>query len=317
MEEKKANVQLFPAKVRVVPNCKLAKITANRTEKQYDRLLDGKKFTVVEKKKSKKRDEICSTFTITNAEGYEGTDPLTFFDYCVLSVCISEQLAGNNCITAAIILRGLTGKTTGVNGGTHNGELNKNQRAAILASVEKMMGTIIKVDNSDVNKELGYEGEKIKKSAILPAFFETHIINGQVVEDTIYFDRLSPIFEVADQRNQIIRYDSSLLDVPNQNNTPLVISIKNYVMLRVMEIIKHKMTPTITLDDIFKKCRIEKSYEKTRQTKETIDKFLEHLQSKAVIDSFQWKKQGTKIHGVEFSFKKPRKISINDQLQKH
>lgn len=307
MEEKKSNVQLFPAKVRVVPNCKLAKVTANLAEQSYSKLISGKNAEIVEKRVTKKRAEVVSTFTVSNAEGYDNSDPLTFFDYCVLSVCISEQLAGNNYTTLAIILRGLTGKTRKNANGTsvNNGIVNPDQRNAIMHSIEKMMSTIIKVDNSVVNKELGYEGEKIKKSAILPAFFETHIINGQIVEDTIYFDRLSPIFEVANQRNQIIRYDSSLLDVSNQNNTPLVISIKNYVMLRVMEIINHKMTPTITLADIFKKCRIDgtgKKYNMTREVKNVIDKFLEHLQSKGVIKSFNWKKQGTKIHGVEFTF---------------
>ena len=303
------SVQLYPAKVRIVPNCKLAKISANNTVKQYGKLLDGKKFNLIEKKKHKKHGEIVSTFAITNAEGYDGTDPLTFFDYSVLSVCISEMLEGNTCTTPAVILRGLTGKTT-ENG---NGNLHADQRAAILASVRKMMSTIIRTDNSTVNEELGYEGEKIIEKQILPAYFETTTINGQPVEDTIYFYHdnkgnviKSPIFEVADQRNQIIRYDTELLDVPNQNNTPLVITIKNYVMLRVMEIIKHKMTPTITLDDVFKKCRITRNTEKTRQTKETIDKFFAHLQAKGVVDSFSWKKQGTKIHGVEFTFKKNR-----------
>ncbi len=313
MSEKNSNVQLYPAKVRVVPNCKLAKITANRTEEQYTDLISGEKYSVVEKKKSKKHPKIVSDYYITNADGYDGTDPLTFFDYSVLSVCISEQLEGNPCTTAAVILRGLTGKTTGVNGGTHNGAINPDQRAAIMESVKKLMGTIIKINLSDVNKELGYEGANSLTSTILPAFFETQTINGQPVEDTIYFYHdengnivKSPIWEVADQRNQVIRYDTALLDVPNQNNTPLVITLKNYVMLRVMEIKKHKMTPTITLEDIFKKCRIDaagKKYNVKREVKDVVDKFFEHLQKKGVVASFSWKKQGTKIHGVEFSFK--------------
>lgn len=302
MEEKKSNVQLYPAKVRVVPNCKLAKITANRTEEQYADLLSGEKYSVIEKKKSKKRAEILSTYSITNAESYDGTDPLTFFDYCVLSVCISEQLAGNDFTTAAVILRGLTGKV-----GKSDAETFKNQRAAILNSIEKLMGTVIKIKNDEVNKEFGYnEGNaEIITDTILPCRFVTELINGQVVEDTIYFYAPSPIFKVADQRNQIIRYDTELLDVPNQNNTPLVITLKNYVMLRVMEIIKHKMTPTITLADIFKKCRIDafdKKYNMNWEVKNTVNKFLEHLQSKGIIKSFNWKKNGTKIHSVELTF---------------
>lgn len=317
MEEKKSNVQVYPAKVRVVPNCKLAKVTANRTETQYEKTLDGKICGVIEKKgkkNKKKSGDVITYYRITNNENYDDTDPLTFFEYSVLSVIDSAQLQGGDCITAAMILRGLTGKTT-ENG---NGNLHPDQRAAIMKSVEKLMNTFIEIDTSKTNSELGYEGETVIKRHLLAAYFETTLINGQPVEDVIYFYKdkngenvKSPIFEVADQRNQIIRYDVSLLDVPNQNNTPLVITLKNYVMLRIMEIKKHKMTPTITLDDIFKKCRITRNTEKTRQTKETIDKFFAHLQAKGVVDSFSWKKQGTKIHGVEFTFSASGRAASN------
>ena len=305
MEEKKSNVQVYPAKVRVVPNCKLAKITANRSDAQTQKLINGKALKILEKKKNKKHGDIVSTYQIINADGYDGTDPLTFFDYSVLSVCISAQLAGNSSITAAMILRGLTGTTKSTSGGTHNGAINPDQRNAIMASIEKLMGRIIKIDISEVNKKLDYNGATSITSTLLPAYFITKKINGQIVEDVIYFDRQSPIFEVADQRNQIIRYDTALLDVPNQNNTPLVIAIKNYVMLRLAEIKKHKMTPTITLDDIFTKCRIDtagKKYNVKKEVKNVIDKFLAHLQQKDFIKSFAWKKQGTKLHGVEFTF---------------
>lgn len=305
MEEK--NVQLYPAKVRIVSNCKLAKVTANRTDKQYENLLSGKKNGgILEKKKNKKHGDIISTYQITNTEVYGGTDPLSFFDYSVLSICDSTIAEGNGCITFAMILRGLTGKTT-ENG---NGNLHTDQRAAIMESVIKLMQTTIKVDNSKVNEALGYEGEKIIIRQILSAHIETTKINGQVVEDVVYFHKdengetiKSPFFEVADQRNQIIRYDTELLDVPNQNNTPLVITLKNYVMLRVMEIKKHKMTPTLTLDDIFKKARITGKDNKTKsRAREYIDEFLKHLQEKSVIKSFEWTKKGNKFYGVRFTF---------------
>ena len=306
----KQNIQLYPAKVRIVPNCKLAKVTSNLKQSSYSKLINGKNAGIVEKKKLKKHGELVSTFTITNADGYGGTDPLSFFDYSVVSVCDSTIAEGNGCITFAMILRALTGKTKSTSGGTHNGEINKDQRAAIMESVIKLMQTTIKVDNSKVNEALGYEGEKIIIRQILSAHIETTKINGQVVEDVVYFHKdengetiKSPFFEVADQRNQIIRYDTELLDVPNQNNSPLVITLKNYVMLRVMEIKKHKMTPTLTLDDIFKKARIENKDRKTKQrAREYVDEFLKHLQEKSVIKSFEWTKKRNKFYGVSFTF---------------
>ena len=63
------------------------------------------------------------------------------------------------------------------------------------------------------------------------------------------------------------------------------------------------MTPTITLDDIFKKCRITDKSKRVKQSaRETIDKFFVHLQSKGVIKSFEWTKKGNKFYSVKFTF---------------
>ena len=156
----KKNLQLYPAKVRVVSNCKLVKNTVNLNSETYNNILNGGTGGILEKKKNTKHGDIVSTYQITNADGYEGTDPLSFFDYSVLSACDSALLEGNNCISFAMILRALTGKTKSTSGGTHNGAINHNQRDAIFNSVLKLMQTTIKIDNSEVNEKLGYEGKK-------------------------------------------------------------------------------------------------------------------------------------------------------------
>ena len=299
------NNMIYPSKIRIVPNCKLAKLTPNHTDNEYQKMMNGGNSGVIEKRNHKKFGKVVTKYTITNADGYDNTDPLISADYDVLSVCISEIEAGNMATTPAIILRGLTGRTTGASGGTHNGEVNKDQRAAILNSIEKLMSTIITIDATETNKALGYNDGKaeIITDTILPCHYKTEKINGQVVDDTIIFDRQSPIFKFADQRNQIIRYDVSLLDVPNQNNTPLVIALKNYSLRRVLECIKHKMTPTLTLADIFKKCKItDKPNVIKLRAREYLDEFFKHLQNKGVIKSFEWTKKGNKFYSVKFTF---------------
>ena len=299
---------IYPSKIRIVPNCKLAKVTSDHTDKEYQKLIDGQRAGIIEKKNHKnhkKIGKVITKYTITNTEGYNNTDPLDLHDYDVLSVCISEIENGNMVTTPAIILRGLTGRTKAEIGGTSNGAVNKDQRAAILNSIEKLMSTIITIDSNGTNKALDYNGgkEEIITDTILPCHYKTEKINGQIVDDTIIFDRQSPIFKVADERNQIIRYDVSLLDVPNQNNTPLVIVLKNYAILRVLECKNHKMTPTLTLDDIFKKARILDSSRKAKlDARATIDKFFKHLQDKGVIKSFEWTKKGNKFYAVKFIF---------------
>ena len=293
--------KIFPSKIRIVPNCKLVKLTSSRDAEQYAALLDGEKYSAVEKRNHKKFGKVVTKYQITNAEGYSNTDPLISADYDVLSVCISEIEEGNMATTPAIILRGLTGKV----GEGGNAKLNANQRAAILNSIEKLMSTIITIDATESNKALGYNDGKaeIITDTILPCHYKTEKINGQIVDDTIIFDRQSPIFKFAAERNQIIRYDAELLDVPNQNNTPLVIRLKNYSLRRVLECIKHKMTPTLTLDDIFKKCRItDKPNVIKLRAREYLEEFFKHLQNKGVIKSFEWTKKGDKFHAVKFTF---------------
>lgn len=305
MADKISSAMIYPSKVRIVPNCKLAKVTPNHTEKNYQKLLSGKSRKLVEKKHHKKYGEIISEYTITNTADCDNSDPLNIFDYAVLSVCISEIAAGNSYTTPAIILRGLTGKTTGVSGGTANGTVNPVQRAEIIKSLKKLMGTIVSIDTSDANKKMGYNdgNESVITDTILPCYFLTETINGQIVEDTIFFRDQSPIFKIADKRNQIIRYDVSLLDVPNQNNTPLVISLKNYVIIRVLEIKFHKMTPTITFNDVFKKARIDTKDNKTKsRARDYVLQFIQHLQNKGILESFELIKKGNVFHGISLTF---------------
>ena len=292
------NVQIYPSKKRIVPNFKLVKVTQKLTDDKFNKMINGKKGGIVEKKNHKKKSDIVTTYTISNLEGYNNSDPLNVIDYAVLSVCASEFDVGNRYTTAAIILRGLIGKV-----GNQNVRPRPDQYRAIINSVKKLMFTGIEIDLSVTNEKLNYDGKKKITSALLPAKIVETSINGQVVEDVIYFLDESPLMEIARARKQIITYDAEILDVPNQNNTPLVIALKNYIIIRVLEIKLHKMTPTLTLDNIFQNCRIENHDKKTKlRAREYIDDFFKHLQAKGVIKSFEFVKKGNKFYSVKFTF---------------
>lgn len=176
-----------------------------------------------------------------------------------------------------------------------------------------MMSIIIEIDLSDVNEKLNYNDGKQQKitSAILPAYFITDSINGQPIEDIIYFDRESPIMKISRDRKQLLTFDMALLDVTNQNNTPLNITAKNYVLCRILEIKLHRLTPTITFTDIFSKCRIENAAnDKKADVRNSIIKFLEHLKAQGVIRDFELTKKAQSFYSVKFSYKSkhsPRK----------
>ena len=95
--------------------------------------------------------------------------------------------------------------------------------------------------------------------------------------------------------------------MPNQNNSPMLITIKHYVLHRVMEIKAHakQMTPTITFADVFQKCRLENAHKEIkRRVRKFIEAFFEHMQQNKAIDSFQLKKRGTGFYAISFKFKK-------------
>lgn len=142
----------------------------------------------------------------------------------------------------------------------------------------------------------------IKKSVVLPCYRAEVTINGQT-SDVICFDRESPFLIQANLKKQMWTYDAELLDVPHQQNTPLNIAAKNYVMRRMQEIKLHKMTPTLTFADIFKKCRIEKtSNDKKMNVRTTIIKLFEHLKAKNHIKSFEIIKNHNTFYSVKFTY---------------
>ena len=295
------NISIYPAKIRVVPIIKLIKNLAEQSAGTYQKILDGASGGVIEKRNHKKFGKIISTYKIANADGYDGTDPFNEFDYAVLSTCISEWKELNRHSTFAIILRSLTGK----NHKNDDGIIEKNQREWIVNSVNKLMSTLITVDLTDVNEKFGYSGEKKLTAPILPAKYVTTSLNGQPIDDVIFFTDESPILKIAEARNQIIRYNTSLLDVPNQGNTPRIITLKNYVLRRVHEIMAHKMTPTLTFADIFEKCGIADDASRGAKfdARKTVEAVFEHLKANGVIETFTLVKKGVTIHSVTFTYK--------------
>ena len=155
----------------------------------------------------------------------------------------------------------------------------------------------LKYTDKDGN-ELFFAAENLLSAGILNAK-----VNGQKVEGVIYFKENSPLFDIADSKSQVIRYPHSLLNVPNQNNTSLVITLKKYVMRRICEIKLHsQLKPTITFNDVFSKCKVNSSDKSARQdARNVIIKFFEHLKAQNFITDFQVKKDGREFSKITFN----------------
>lgn len=292
------NVQIYPTKERIELNDKMTKVFFNLDQATYNILRSGELAHIVE---SSDDDEMLTPFTIIGP--YD--DPPNEFDRAVLSVCTSEYKAGNHYTTPDIIFRALVGKV-----GEDNATPHKNQLSAILHSLNKLMNTSISYNTSQSFSKLRYKIDKdkavISQSSLLPACRVNITINGKVA-DVIYFDRLSPLYDITNAKNQFIRFDPHLLNVPNQNNTPLVISLKTYVLRRVAEIKAHKqLAPTITWDNVFQRCKISNASRKVKQdARDSILKLFENLQNQDFIKSFKLAKktpQAKFSYGISFTF---------------
>lgn len=299
-ELRKLSIQIYPSKIRLVPNDKFTKKTFNLDDEVSTDIFNGATLSLIEKRNHKKIGDIQSHYQFYTNSEYVNSRPLTQFDLAVLSVCISEWHAGNAYTTVAIIYRALTGK---IDKGS-SAKPSSIQRAYILDSIKKLMSTIVTADTDDLCEYLQYNGgESLNfSSALLPACYIETYLGGEDVT-VIFFDRISPVLELALAKGQLLSYNASLLDVPDQNNSPMNIVIKNYVMIRVQEIKLHKMTPTLTFDDVFQKCRIQNASRKTQMdARETIESFLNHLKSHGEIKTFELTKKRNKFYSVKFTY---------------
>lgn len=303
---KKENIQVYPNKKRIVPNFKLVKIAYNLSNENYDKMVfGGNSRRLIEKKNYKNTGEdVVTIYKISNSDGYENSDPLTEFDRAVLSVCISEFDVGNLCTTPAIILRGLTGKV-----GNNGAGVFSNQLAAIMLSITKLMQTTIQIDDSDTNEQLNYQQvQNVKETSnLLPAHYTERTVNGKKAI-VIYFDNESPFMKIGRARKQLLTYDAKLLNVPNQNNTPLNIALKNYAMIRVQEAKLHRLQPILTFSDVFKKCRIEDAgNDKKADARNNLVRFFEHLKNEGEIKAFELTKRGNAFYSIKFSYVSKRR----------
>ena len=279
------------------PNDKLAKAVATIQPNMFKE--DVERFGQYREnllEAGRKNQGIHTTYTL-KVKG--NVDALDQFDFAVLCVCISEQVDGNNFVTADRIFRGLTG------GKSHgNTRMTKSMATAIVASVEKLMTTLIEIDSSKAQK-LKYDLPKKIVATILPAAYEIRTVNGQEVT-TIHFLEESPLLIFARAKRQLLNHDVHLLQIPNINNTRRVVALKFYTIGRVLEIIGHNLRPTITFDDVFQKCGLADGTKRQKQeARRTIETVLNHLKAEKIIDNFTFEREGGKFRAIKIQYSKP------------
>ena len=290
---------------RTDPNDKICKRLFNMNDDQFnaDALFISEKIFKTKQSNAVAPKEILTPISLEYSEYTQkimATKPrFNAFDREVCFACISEQTAGNQFTTANTIYRNMTGS---------NVHPSDKMVELIKSSLSKLFFSEVTIDLTEISKKYGYckrEGDKyIIHGSIIPGTYVDGVINGQK-HIIIKFYEPSPLFLAAEVKNkQILTYNKELLDVPIRNS-PEVISIKSYILRRVLEIIAHKMTPTITFDDVFEKNQLKDTdkYQKVR-LRNNIYKMFEFWKKLHLISEYKVNKEGHIPVSISFSYKK-------------
>ena len=310
-EKEKNQIQRRIRKI-MSPNDKLVKIVFNLPADEYSHIIESGERDWVTEKKIRGNDvktyfwlkvigvpegkKIPMHFEVEGIGTVNISRPLNEFDRAIFDACISTQEAGLKFTTVDFLFRVITGN--------EKKQPTRTEKTAILESIGKMTTTLITIDFSEAREKMRkYNSVPARLAgAILPCQYLDGVkVNGQETAIIKFLDK-SPLLEIARAKRQIINYPAALLDILNQNNTPLVTKLKSYVIRRVQEIIQHNMTPTITFDDVFKHCDLADATKWQKQdARKVIFEVTEHLKSQGLIRNFEKKKDGKAYYAISFN----------------
>jgi len=256
---------------------------------------------VISRAKSRKTIYTMVTIDISELENVQinGRRELTAFDREVHDAIITLFVEGGNIyITTNMIYQTMTGKS--------NAHCSAKQAEAISDSITKLMFSHVKIDASDEAKldkrvtRAKYDSNAINAKRV------TISMNGQTVEAIKILD--TPIlFDYAQQKNQIGRFDVKLLDTPNNKNEETII-LEGYLRRRILAIKgSSKLSPTILYETVYKQLDLSKiksdsaMRNKTQKIRDSVKKALDYFKKEGFIKGY-----------VENSHKgdKNRKVSV-------
>lgn len=198
---------------------------------------------------------------------YTNLKPLDAFHREVFFVLISAYEQGYRNVSFSMAIDVMTGDK--------KSRVHKEQFEAIESAVRTLQNTSITVDLSALFKAMpnyrkNYKGSAHLTGYLLPCHIVDAELNGQ---RTIVIELIaeSPLMTVAKIKKQFFTYDIAPLKIPNQNNTRLGLTVKNWLLRRVMLSKKRGLSKKILFDSFYENCGLEKA---SRSTKQNARKFL-------------------------------------------
>lgn len=280
----------------VVPCDKLSNHMFNYSADEYADILEYRdKCSCVETVKKGKK--VVTPYWLELVEGYENYLPPNAFDREVLFSAISAYEQGFRVITFSTTLHNLTGG--------NQTRVRNEQYAAIRGAFDKLGFTRIEIDLAPLFKAMpkykaNYTGEARLVGILLPCRYFDAEINGQ---KTLAIELLgeSPLMTVAKLKKQVITYDAEPLNIAEQNNTPTVITVKNFLLRRI-KLIERGLNSFILLDTIYAECGLADATKRQRQEiRKAITDILSSFKADGVIKNFEFKKQGRAYRSIKIT----------------
>ena len=233
----------------------------------------------MERRGSKRKINALVSIDFDNLNGkvqISGRKELTAYDREVHDAIITLYVdGGNEYITPQMIYQVMTGN--------RKAYLNPKQAEAISDSITKCMYSRVVIDASEEAKMYGFDKLKYDGN-LISGKRVTVSLNGNVVECLRVLGE--PIlYEYADKKNQIGRFDIKLLNSPI-NKTEEIITLQGYLTRRVLAMKNGRLSPTIVYDTIYKQLEVSAASDGALRKK----KNKVRGQIKSILDF--WKQEG-------------------------
>lgn len=243
----------------------------------------GQIMLKVEKVGTKKELSILYSINFDELEvGAQISRKLTSHDKRVYIAAAALYNAGNEVFSLQQIYRAMG----------YAGAPGKTDREKISASLAKMRGAVVTIDNRQEAAAYNYPVYTYEGS-LLPMETIKKAINGKVTEEAVHLFREPPAMTFARQRNQITTIPISLLQSP-MSKTEANFQIEDYLLERIAHMKKGNATRRMLYKTICEKANIT-DRKKRERLPDKVTRYLKYYSDQGWIKSFTEEPDGVTI----------------------
>lgn len=283
----------------IVPLDKLSNDLFKLPAEFYAKILNGEPMRIKERFKDNGRG-VFTEYWLKLAEGFLDKSPLEPFHREVLFAFLSAYEQGYDTVTFKMTLNALTG--------TNKSRMYKNQFEALNEAVKKLQSIRITIDATMLfEAEPKYKARYGRGSAkltgyLLPCEIVEAEVNGREKTHAVKLLGESPLMRLAKAKAQLVSYDNAPLAISGQNNTPLVIVIKNWLLRRIhttkSERRKRGLNPSILFSTLYVECGIKDKPLERKRGREIIFETLDAFKAEGVIEDYSVEREGNNYRSI-------------------